>query len=369
MKKILTVGVTYTGESIEGVEIENLGLCRPEADHDKAAFPLYEYDAIIINPASFSHFIFGTETEFSKELYELGALKRKNEKYDLDAAFDGEDRRKEMKAALEKGANVIWCLSEPKRHNFFGYRETHLGYLTSSVAKLIKSSDLTMKKGRQLAKLDQESPFVDYFKELSKSGWTFCLADIEEGYSSIAETPEGYSLGGRYDNGSISGWILTPPTSETAENILIRTAVSLEKSDLKTEKYHGIFLSHTSVDKPFVRQLRDDLLAHGVENVWFDEAEIEIGDSLTKKIEEGMACSRYIGIVLSQKSIDAPWVQKELEIAINREINQDEVVLLPLLYEECELPVFLSGKLYADFTDPEQYNDMLSKLLRRLRVR
>ncbi|WP_210247331.1 toll/interleukin-1 receptor domain-containing protein [Blastochloris sulfoviridis] len=48
----------------------------------------------------------------------------------------------------------------------------------------------------------------------------------------------------------------------------------------------GIFLSHTGVDKPFVRQLRKDLMAHGVPRVCLDEAEIDIGDSLIAKIEE-----------------------------------------------------------------------------------
>ncbi|MFD2427992.1 hypothetical protein ACFSUK_06860 [Sphingobium scionense] len=61
MKRVLTVGVTYTGEKIEGVEIENLGLCQAGVDKARAAFPLYEYDTIIINPQSYSHFLFGAE--------------------------------------------------------------------------------------------------------------------------------------------------------------------------------------------------------------------------------------------------------------------------------------------------------------------
>jgi hypothetical protein len=44
------------------------------------------------------------------------------------------------------------------------------------------------------------------------------------------------------------------------------------------------------------------------------------------------------------------------------------VVVLPLLYEECELPEFLKGKLYADFSKPEEYEAVLGKLLRRLRI-
>jgi TIR domain len=48
-------------------------------------------------------------------------------------------------------------------------------------------------------------------------------------------------------------------------------------------------LSHTAADKPFVRQLRTDLLERGVQQVWVDEAEIEIGDSLIKKIEKELS--------------------------------------------------------------------------------
>ncbi len=66
MRRVLTVGVTYTGDAINGVEIENLGLCRPEVDRERAAYPLYEYDTIIINPESYTHFLFGKAGEFSR---------------------------------------------------------------------------------------------------------------------------------------------------------------------------------------------------------------------------------------------------------------------------------------------------------------
>jgi len=44
-----------------------------------------------------------------------------------------------MEAAIAAGATVVWCLSEPKRMNFFGYRETHLGYAAPKVAGLVVS--------------------------------------------------------------------------------------------------------------------------------------------------------------------------------------------------------------------------------------
>lgn len=368
MRRVLTVGLTYTGDATAGVEIENLGLCQARVDQKRAAFALYDYDTIIINPESYTHFLFGNAGKFSSEPDELWQLKRHNNNYDLDTAFDAEDRRKELEAAIADGATVVWCLSDPKRMNFFGSRETHLGYAAPRVAKLVERSNLLVKKGRRMGKVDPDGPFARYFDLLSQTGWTLCLYDPGEGFASIASTPEGYSLGGKVTLGTTKGWLLAPPTSQDAVNQLVRDSLALEKANPAHEKYHGLFLSHTGVDKPFVRQLRNDLMARGVERIWLDEAEIDIGDSLIAKIEDGIKLSRYIAVVLSTKSIGAPWVKKELDVAMNREIASGEVVMLPLLYEECELPEFLKGKLYADFSKPEEYEAALAKLLRRLRI-
>ena len=365
----LTVGLTYSGDTIFGVEIENLGLCKPNIAEEKAAFLLYEYDTILINPASFTHFLFGEPGEYSDDPHELMRLKRKNDAYDIDSAFDSEDRKNEMDAALAAGSNVVWCLSEPRRQNFYGFRETHIGYVAPKVAAMIKHADLLVKKGRRIAKIDPDSPFVRYFETLSQAGWALCLAGIVDNYTSIASTLEGYSLGGQVDLGLRSGWLVTPPTSTKAANQLIRDSIAIEKVNAAREKYHDIFLSHTGMDKPFVRRLRDDLCAHGVTRVWVDEAEIEIGDSLIAKIENGMKDCRFVGVVLSSRSINATWVRRELDIAMTREIAGGEVIVLPLLYEECKLPEFLKGKLYADFTNPDTYGEVLNKLLRRLRIK
>jgi hypothetical protein len=144
MKRVLTVGLKYTGNEIEGVEFENFGLCQPTIDSDRAAFPLYEYDVIVINPKSYSHFLFGTESEFSGSPNELGDLKRQNDRYDLDTAYDSADRQNELEAAIDGGSTVVWCLAEPKRMNFFGYRETSYGYAAqTSVCSAISSASST----------------------------------------------------------------------------------------------------------------------------------------------------------------------------------------------------------------------------------
>jgi type I restriction enzyme M protein len=129
----------------------------------------------------------------------------------------------------------------------------------------------------------------------------------------------------------------------------------------------SIFLSHNSQDKPFVRKLAKKLENYGV-RVWVDEAEIKIGESLTQKIGQAIEETDYVAVVLSSNSIRSEWVQKELQIAINKEIEKRRVVVLPLLLEPVTVPAFLRDKLYADFTRPENYELSISKLLKDIGV-
>lgn len=127
----------------------------------------------------------------------------------------------------------------------------------------------------------------------------------------------------------------------------------------------SIFLSHSHADKQFARKLGKDLRKSGYA-VWIDEAEINIGDSLIEKIREGLDQVDYVAAILSSASIASQWVTRELDIASNREIEENRVVVLPLLLEKVELPGFLKGKFYGDFTDPDDYADVFQLLTRKL---
>jgi hypothetical protein len=137
----------------------------------------------------------------------------------------------------------------------------------------------------------------------------------------------------------------------------------IEMNDKHNSK--SIFMSHSSRDKFFVRTLAEHLINYGI-NVWIDEAEINIGDSLTEKIGKAIESTDYVGVVLSHNSINSEWVQRELQIALQKEIKWKKVVVLPILIETVEIPPFLKDKLYADFTSPDKFEHELSKLLRAL---
>jgi len=110
----------------------------------------------------------------------------------------------------------------------------------------------------------------------------------------------------------------------------------------------SVFLSHTSVDKPFVEKLGKDLKKLGV-NVWFDKWEIKVGDSITWKIEDGIRENEYLAIVLSPEALNSSWVKSEISAAWVKQMNTKKIVLLPILYRDCNIPLLLADRKYADF--------------------
>jgi hypothetical protein len=129
----------------------------------------------------------------------------------------------------------------------------------------------------------------------------------------------------------------------------------------------SIFISYNHRDQAFVRSLTVDLQRLGVE-VWLDELECKIGDSLIEAVQRGIASSEYLGVVLSPNSVVSPWVQKEIEAALAEEMKRKRVKILPLLLSDCEVPPFLAGRKHADFRTSTEYPASLQQLAVRLGV-
>jgi len=109
-----------------------------------------------------------------------------------------------------------------------------------------------------------------------------------------------------------------------------------------------IFLSHTSIDKPFVEKLAKDLTKLGI-NVWYDKYQIKVGESILWKIDEGIRESEYLGIVISKEALQSEWVKTEIESAWQKQVEKKGNFVLPIYYRDCEMPLVLRGLKYADF--------------------
>jgi len=98
------------------------------------------------------------------------------------------------------------------------------------------------------------------------------------------------------------------------------------KSKTETIEY-DIFLSHASEDKTdFVKPLAIKLQELGFK-VWYDEFTLKVGDSLRKKIDEGLKNSRYGTIVISESFIKKDWTAYELDSMVAREMNGHKMIL------------------------------------------
>lgn len=110
-----------------------------------------------------------------------------------------------------------------------------------------------------------------------------------------------------------------------------------------------VFISYSTEDSHFARSLSKALKERSI-GVWLDQHEIRVGDSLTKRIGQALNDQDFMIVILSPASVRSPWVQTELAEAMTREIRQKKVVVLPVIYRQCEIPSFLTDKKYADFT-------------------
>jgi hypothetical protein len=136
---------------------------------------------------------------------------------------------------------------------------------------------------------------------------------------------------------------------------------------------YDLFISHASEDKEAVaRPLAVALQSRGF-SVWFDEERLEVGASLRKSIDAGLAGSRYGLVVLSRAFFDKPWPQRELDGLFALEIASGDELILPLWHDIDEKFLVSHAPMIADrfalrtATGTEDNADRLARRLRRKR--
>lgn len=118
-------------------------------------------------------------------------------------------------------------------------------------------------------------------------------------------------------------------------------------SDPSAARDFDVFISHASEDKDdVVRPLAEALREGGLE-VWYDEFELRIGDSLRRKIDSGLARSRFGVVVLSQDFFRKGWPNYELDGLVTRSVSGEQV-LLPIWHKITKTEVIQYSPSLAD---------------------
>lgn len=113
-----------------------------------------------------------------------------------------------------------------------------------------------------------------------------------------------------------------------ARNRAVQNQITLSKQALDSIPHekdehlqYDVFISHASEDKDdFVRPLAEHLKSLGVD-VWYDEFSLQWGDSLRKKIDRGLANSKFGIVVISKDFVKKDWTEYEFNGLVTKEIN------------------------------------------------
>ena len=115
-----------------------------------------------------------------------------------------------------------------------------------------------------------------------------------------------------------------------------------------------VFISHSSIDKPFVRRLKKDLELNYI-STWLDEDELLPGDSLMDKLNSALKVSTHFMIILSPNSVKSDWVNFELDNALQYVEDETLSKIIPIHYRKCEIPKTIKPILNIDLTKETVY--------------
>lgn len=132
-----------------------------------------------------------------------------------------------------------------------------------------------------------------------------------------------------------------------------------------------IFICHASEDKPTVVRPLVEALENSNISCWLDETEIQWGDSITQRVNNGLSRARFVIVVLSKAFLSKHWPQRELNAVLNLEASTGQVKVLPIVYGDrqavkdilSELPL-LNDKIYLSWDGNP--SSIVSALLVRL---
>lgn len=138
----------------------------------------------------------------------------------------------------------------------------------------------------------------------------------------------------RQDGGALRGIVRTEPEAPLSPEVM-------------GGQVWDVFISHASEDKSAIaRPLADALTVHGV-SVWLDELQLRVGDSLRRKIDQGIRSSRFGIAVLSPSFFAKGWTQYELDGLVTLSVAGQQN-LLPIWHDVGRDDVMAQSASLAD---------------------
>ena len=126
-----------------------------------------------------------------------------------------------------------------------------------------------------------------------------------------------------------------------------------------------LFISHSSLDKPFVRKLVDELSKDNSINVWIDEKEILAGDDIQQTVTNTLRYeSDFFLLVISENSTKSSWVQFEVSQFMGFAKGKNIIPIVISKEHSFPKPIdnLITRLKYLDFTDETKWQINIQEL-------
>ncbi|MCP4347938.1 MAG: toll/interleukin-1 receptor domain-containing protein, partial [Desulfobacterales bacterium] len=126
-----------------------------------------------------------------------------------------------------------------------------------------------------------------------------------------------------------------------------------------------VFIAFASEDFPTVSKIIKDMKRYNI-RYWLDDEQIMPGDSISKKIENGLQKSWFIMPCLSRNQLESDWVRAEYSEILNRMLSgKTRQKVVPLILDNldgAEIPHLLADIGYERYSDVQGYEKLLHNL-------
>lgn len=177
-------------------------------------------------------------------------------------------------------------------------------------------------------------------------------------------------LGGRRYN---SMMILDSSTLEQARVGLFQFKERDEIAKVISMKPLGksipVFLSHSSVDKPFVEDVIPYLTSKGLP-VWYDNISIDYGEGILSAVQSGVKDAGAVIFFITKTFLESSWCKLEMEGFLGRYAGGGKVLLLTVVENNIphdRLPFFLQGIKYLRLNPEQSPRDVAAELMPALK--
>jgi hypothetical protein len=123
-----------------------------------------------------------------------------------------------------------------------------------------------------------------------------------------------------------------------------------------------IFFSHSSDDNSIVTRIADFMKELGIP-IWYDESDIGWGDSFVDEVNQGLDLSSNLVVFLSNAAVSSPWVKREINAGLIKQLSDRNARVLPVKLEDCPVPALLREIEWVSLTKTHCYREGLSKMV------